>query len=161
MDGKNNECEENYALETSDELDDSDFRYKVPRKCEISVYLDLHFSVAVKDEDHSSPYASPESLEEISNQFLKSLELKAKPKKRKLFTPNYDDQIPFEEDERNKLEVPIMESKEVKLRVPIPRYLIPSEFLTTTPTKTSEFLESLDGKITQISTIPLVLLNFL
>lgn len=93
----------------------------------------MTYSVIVEDDDHHKPNASPEDLEEISEKFLRSLETKSNQtkNKRKLWSPkcnqNYDDESALKEAEPNSSSIDV-ENKEIKLRIPIPTYLIPLQF---------------------------------
>lgn len=108
-----------------------------PRKRNEFVFLDLTCDEIIETEDHESPDASTEELEKVCEQFLKSLQtetcvqtpaptkktLPSKTSKRKLFTLNYDEQIPVEE-----IKTPVSlpnNNKVIQLKTPIPSYLIP------------------------------------
>lgn len=125
-------------LDSFDSLDDDEsFRSEgrsTFNKCDSIVFLDLRYAVIVEDENHLSPIASPESLEEISKTFLSSLRTKSihnqTKSKRKLWTSNHeecDDQLPLEEVESSSSTVN-EDNRTIKLRIPIPTYLIPPKF---------------------------------
>lgn len=113
-----------------------------PRRKNGLIYLDLTFHEVIEDEDHQNPDATNEDLERVSKKFLESLttetyvQTPAATKKsvvpvtskRRLFTPNYENQTPFDEI-KTPVNSPInYNDKVVKLKTPIPTYLIPPQY---------------------------------
>lgn len=114
----------------------------LPRKKKSKfVFLDLTCHEVIEDEDHENPDATAEELEKVCENFLLSLRTESCVQtpaptikknvptvttKRKLFTHNYDDQIPF--DEIKTPEIKPNSNKIIQLKTPIPSYLIPPKF---------------------------------
>lgn len=132
-----------------------------PRKRNQCVFLDLTCQEVIEDEEHENPDAAAEELEKVSEEYLKSLRTatcvetpapkKTFTSKRKLFTPNYDDQSPFEEAVQKPNELSSNNNdKIIQLKTPIPSYLIPPQFrdkkLTT--------IEDITKPITPTTVIP-------
>lgn len=152
------------------------------------VFLDLTCHEAIEDEDHGDPDATAEELENVCEIYLQSLQAETVVQtpapnkestkhnasttttKRKLFTPNYDDQMPFEDVNTPVRLQSIKNDKVIQLKTPIPSYLIPPQFRaiqlidtkeiqkpitphakkiqsprTPASSRTCGFLESLDG----------------
>lgn len=119
--------------------DDESFHFEF-HKCDSVVFLDLNYAVIVEDEDHTGPIASPELLEEISKTFMRSLKTSSKHNqtgdqtrsKRKLWTSSYEDENFDEPLPLNEVELSSSslnnDDKTIKLRVPIPTFLIPVKF---------------------------------
>ncbi|XP_037032807.1 uncharacterized protein LOC119071854 [Bradysia coprophila] len=182
-----------FEPEPSEESDSSVEKLEKPeparRKRKKIVFLDLTCNEVIEDEDHENPDATSEELEKVVENYLQSLETETivqtpvPPKqngpsitaKRKLFTPNYDDQTPFEE---MKTPEPVKRGdgkKTIQLKTPIPSFLIPPQFrdkartiakpitptgapppndskkpqtpYTPAPKRTCGFLESLDSNL--------------
>lgn len=135
-------------VKSSDE--DSDGKFVKPkRKRNKFVFLDLTCDEVIEDEDHESPDASAEELEKVCENFLQSLQTEtivqtpaptkktvpSSTTKRKLFTHNYDDQIPFEEFKTPNHLPNNDNEKTIQLKTPIPSYLIPPQFRDKTNAK--------------------------
>ncbi|KAG4076536.1 hypothetical protein HA402_011352 [Bradysia odoriphaga] len=185
--------DDSFEPEPSEESDSSVEKLEKPeparRKRKKFVFLDLTCNEVIEDEDHENPDATSEELEKVVENYLQSLETETvvqtpAPKKnvpsitakRKLFTPNYDDQTPFEEE--TKTPEPLKQGdgkKTIQLKTPIPSFLIPPQFrdkakivaepitptgppppndskkfqtpYTPAPKQTCGFLESLDSNL--------------
>lgn len=117
-----------------------------PRKRKKFVFLDLTCHEVIEDEDHEDPDATADELEKVCENFLQSLQtetvvqtpapnndpakkaISATATKRKLFTPNYDNEIVFEEFKTPGRLPSNNADKIIQLKKPIPSFLIPPEF---------------------------------
>lgn len=176
-------------LQSDSESDISCEELAKPRKRSGVVFLDLTSAEVIEDEDHVDPDATPTELEQLVETFLHSLETQKTVQtpaptkrnvpttttKRKLFTPNYDDETPFDDRDRDqdcdyaKKNQQSDSEKFVQLKTPIPSYLIPPQYRdkskiftpskgitpkkcqtpgSPAPLQACGFLESLDGTAT-------------
>ncbi len=127
--------------------DDNDISYVssskfIAENSESIVFLDLNYAVIVEDVSHATPIASDEDLDEISDRFLKSLKVTSHRNadrnriKHKLWSPNRN-QFSIEEEADDQAILSIIcenvESKEIKLKIPIPTYMLPVEYRKNKP----------------------------
>lgn len=154
--------------EESDSSSDEAVKPKpTQRKKNKFVFLDLTCHEVIEDEDHEDPDATVEELEKVCKNYLQSIQTETVvptpapnkdptkknvttiTTKRKLFTPNYDDQIPFEEIKTPERLPSINEDKIIQLKTPIPSYLIPPQFRGIQLTDTKEITKPIVPNVFQ------------
>ncbi len=192
-DNQSNSSFEPVVSDSGEESDDSQKIVKpkpTQRKRNQFVFLDLTCQEVIEDEDHENPDATSDELEKVGKAFLEALQTKTNVEtpapvkksnvpstttKRKLFTPNYDDQKPFEEMKTpERILSENNNNRTIQLKTPIPSFLIPTQFRdkakvdgepftpknvvpskslkklqtprTPAPVPVCGFMESLDGK---------------
>lgn len=158
-------------FESSDEDSDSSFERIVKPKRNKFVFLDLTCHEVIEDEDHENPDASADELQKICEKFMISLRTETDVQtpaptkktgptgttKRKLFTHNYDDQKPFEEEFNTPRRLPSNDNgKVIQLKTPIPSYLIPPQFRDKTKTVGEPNIPSKNQKKNQTPRTPSV-----
>ncbi|KAJ6628661.1 Germ cell nuclear acidic protein [Pseudolycoriella hygida] len=121
----------------SDSQSDNDFDLelepgKKPKR-KRTTFLDLTLNEVIEEEDHENPDASAEELEKLYEKYLENLQPATdvktpKTTKRKLFTPNYDDQVPFDDVVAPPVS-PLPQNKNViELKTPVPSFLLTPQF---------------------------------
>lgn len=140
IDNAINNNEGDSFLSSESTTDDDDESYK-SKQSDLITFVDLSYPVIVQDQHHVSPSAA--NLEEISTKFVESTSTnnqtgKQIQNKRKLWCGNCDDeQFTMEKEEPNKSSPNTDNSKEIKLRIPIPTHLIPLKFRKKEPPASS------------------------